>query len=473
MASVIERWARRRTPDVEQRYTVDDYFGWVQNFYYNGLSYSGVQSTLDGSNAQVPPGFVGRVQAAYQSNGVIFACQTARQLIFEQGRIVWQDVSEDGRPGDYFISPNLDIFDRPWPNASVADLLSIMLQDADLAGNFFGRRVFTSRDGVQIERLRPDWVVIVMVRRPELASEVVIGYQYYPGGIREDVEPISLSVNEVVHWAPIRDPLEPARGMSWLTPVIREIKNDNAAMNHRLKYYENAASPNVIISYDPQFTFDQFKRMMAEIDSRYSGVDNAYRIMHLAGGADAEVVGNSMEQQDFKNILGHGETRVCAAARVPPVIVGLSEGLQAATYSNYGQARRHFADSWARPYWDSATHALGTLVRRPRPRARLRVDDRDIPFLREDRKDAAEILRIEGETVTQLIRDGFVAESAIAAVVNGDLTLLEHTGRLSVQLQDEDAQPDDADDEPADDADDEDDDEQDDAPAPSLNGTGA
>jgi hypothetical protein len=58
-----------------------------------------------------------------------------------------------------------------------------------------------------------------------------------------------------------------------------------------------------------------------------------------------------MKQIDFKVTQGHGETRIAAAAGVPPIIVGLSEGLEAATYSNYGQARRRFADVTMRPLW--------------------------------------------------------------------------------------------------------------------------
>jgi phage portal protein BeeE len=54
---------------------------------------------------------------------------------------------------------------------------------------------------------------------------------------------------------------------------------------------------------------------------------------------------------------GAGETRIAAAAGVPPVIVGLSEGLQAATYSNYSQARRRFADGTMRPLWRNAAVA--------------------------------------------------------------------------------------------------------------------
>jgi hypothetical protein len=58
-----------------------------------------------------------------------------------------------------------------------------------------------------------------------------------------------------------------------------------------------------------------------------------------------------------------------------------------------------------------------------------------MPLLREDAKDAAEIEAVKATTITQYVREGFTAESAIAAVTAQDVTLLKHTGLVSVQLQ--------------------------------------
>jgi hypothetical protein len=44
-------------------------------------------------------------------------------------------------------------------------------------------------------------------------------------------------------------------------------------------------------------------------------------------------------------------------------------------------------------------------------------------------------------TITGYVRDGFTPESAVAAVSAQDPRLLEHTGRLSVQLKDPNADP--------------------------------
>jgi hypothetical protein len=67
--------------------------------------------------------------------------------------------------------------------------------------------------------------------------------------------------------------------------------------------------------------------------------------------------------------------------------------------------------------------------------SRLWYDPRHIAFLKEDAKDAAVILQTRVTTITTLIREGFTPESAIKAVDADDLTLLRHSGLVSVQLQ--------------------------------------
>lgn len=421
----------------ESRYTVDDYAGWVNEFYYGGAAYGLTQtwgSDASGDRGErIEGNFAGYVQGAYKRNGVVFACQVARMLVFTEARFMFQQM-RNRRPGELFGTDELAILERPWPNGTTGQLLSRMLQDVDLAGNFYGRRTMPTATRVEIERLRPDWVTIVLGRDRELITDTVIGYLYWPDGPNGDRDPVGLTVDEVVHWAPTPDPLGEYRGMSWLTPAVRDIAADSAAMTHKLKFFDHAATPNMVISYDPQFQVDQISRAKALVDAEYGSVDNAYKTMHLAGGADVTVVGSSFEQMAFAATIGHGETRICAYARVPAVIVGLSEGLQAATYSNYGQARRHFGDSWARPMWRSAADSLATIINVPN-RARLWYDDRDIAFLQEDRKDAVEILQTQMAMITNLVREGFTAESSKTAVLNEDPGLLEHTGRLSVQLK--------------------------------------
>jgi hypothetical protein len=222
--------------------------------------------------------------------------------------------------------------------------------------------------------------------------------------------------------------------MSWLTPVMREVLADGAATDHKLAFFEHGATVNMVVQMDPSTTAELFDKFVKNFKSEHEGTRNAYKTIFLAGGATAMPVGSNFQQMDFKVVQGAGETRIAAAAGVPPIIVGLSEGLAAATYSNYGQARRAFADGTMRPLWRSACGALETIVNVPGP-ADLWYDDRDIQFLQEDQKDAAVIQQTQAATIHLFIAAGFQPDSVVSAVLNSDLSRLAHTGLYSVQLQ--------------------------------------
>jgi hypothetical protein len=183
-------------------------------------------------------------------------------------------------------------------------------------------------------------------------------------------------------------------------------------------------------------TNDQFKDFMKAINRNHTGPENAYKTLYLGGGADVTPLTIDFQALDFKKIQGAGETRIAAAARVSPVVIGLSEGMQGSSLNagNFKSARDAFADGTIRPLWRSFCASMQVLVKVPAA-SRLWFDDRDIAYLREDISDLAEIQAQEASTITKLIQDGYTPESIIEAVKKKDWALLKHTGLFSVQLQ--------------------------------------
>ncbi|MFG2763144.1 phage portal protein [Streptomyces rubiginosohelvolus] len=413
--------------------TIEDYAAALQeSLGYGGFSALGITQTQPGQAAEKAPGdFAGYAQM-FATNPVIWACMVARQAVFSAPRFQWQRLN-NGQPSETFGTPGLAPLERPWLGGTTQDLLNRQIQDADLAGNSYWTRF-----GDEMVRLRPDWVQIVLERRQHPHGGDLgwkrYGYLYQePGG-----EPVFLWPEEVAHFAPTPDPLATFRGMSWLTPVIRETQNDNLMATHKRRFMENAATPNLVVRLDREVTPESFAKFKDKMDSGHRGVENAYKTLYLGGGADVSVVGKDFQQLDFSKTQGAGETRIAAAAGVPPIIVGLSEGLQAATYSNYGQARRRFADGTIHPLWQNAAGSLEHLVAPPgglSQAVRLWYDSNDVPFLREDRKDAAEIQGIQSRTIRALVDAGYTPESVQRAVQAEDWALLVHTGMFSVQLQ--------------------------------------
>lgn len=417
--------------------TLDDYASLLNEFMYQGNVYgfSGIQQTLQGGVAErIGNDFRSYAMNAYATNGIVFACMAVRQLVFSAIRFSWQRMS-GGRPSALFGTPALASLETPWQGGTTQDLLVRMIQDADLAGNSYW-----VADGPELVRMRPDWVEIVLEKRQMANGQVgyrKLGYAYFEGGLGGSNGPSAVFLpHEVVHFAPTPDPIATYRGMSWLTPVLSEISNDKSMNRHKSKFFDNGATPNMVVALDKSVPFDKFQAFAERMNAGHKGVENAYKTLYLGGGADAKVVGADFKQMDFKVVQGHGETRIAAAAGVPPVIVGLSEGLEAATYSNYAQARRRFADGTMHPLWQNVTGSMATILSAPPGGAsRLWYDARDIPFLREDKLDAAGIQNKQASTIKMLIDAGYEPQSVIAAVDAEDWTLLQHTGLFSVQLQ--------------------------------------
>jgi phage portal protein BeeE len=407
---------------------IDNWMPWV-NFGGNQYGVNGFQQTLQGTREEIPGTFAGLVEQAYKSNAVVFACMRARQSLFSEARFRFRRI-RNGKPGDLFGTNVLSILEEPWPGATTGDLLARAITDVDASGN-----AFLVRRDQRIVRLRPDWMTVVMGggEAGDVDAEV-IGYIYYPGGKHSGRDPVTLLPENVAHWKPIPDPTANFRGMPWMAPVIREIIGDSATTNHKLKYFENGATPNLAITFDADITIEQAREWIELWKQDHEGWNNAYKTAFFGGGSTPTPVGSDMKQIDFKSVQGAGETRIAAAAGVPPIVVGLSEGLASATYSNYGQARRAFADLTMRPLWRSFAGALATIIDVPSD-AELWYDDADISFLQEDVEDAAKIISINGATINGFLREGWEPESAKAAVISGDLSQLKHTGLLSVQLQ--------------------------------------
>ena len=438
LTSLIRSLIQR--PDEAARSDLALSFGqWMESLQFGGLSYglsgyAGANQSLVSRQENIGSSFQGYVDGAYKSNGVVFACIVARMLLFSEARFQYQRL-RGGRPSDLFGTQNLSILETPWPNGTTGDLLSRAMQDADIGGNSYTARLSKDR----LVRMRPDWVTILMGSKrsdwePGDLDTEVIGYLYHPRGPGAQRDPIPLLPENVAHFAPLPDPTANYRGMSWITPMVREIMGDKAAMEHKLQFFENGATVNLVVKMDPALKDEAFKRWVALFKAAHQNQTSAYETVFLGGGADMEAIGSDMQQIDFKVVQGHGETRVCAAARIPPIIVGLSEGLDSATYSNYGQARRAFADGTMRPLWRQMAGALATIVPRE-PAARLWYDARDVSFLQEDEKDAAAIRQVNSQSIKALVECGYTPESVTAAVMADDYGLLVHSGLYSVQLQ--------------------------------------
>ena len=391
----------------------------------------------NGPHEDIEHSYEAYVERGLKRNGIVYAVEQLRVHVFSEARFAWQR-REQGRAQPPFTDQFLAPLEQPWPGGTTQDLLQRMLLSADMGGNAYVTR---NRLG-NMRVLRPDWITIVRGSEenpeedPDGLNATLLGYLYKPGGHGSKHAAIPLLPEDVAHFAPMPDPVAMFRGMSWLTPVVREIVGDTGMTEHKNRFLENAGTPNLVVRMDASVSPEEFEKFKRLADERHSGLSNAYKTMYLGGGADVTVAGSDLKQLDFKVVQGHGETRIAAAAGVHPVVVGLSEGMQGSSLNagNYSQARRNVADTTFHPLWRNAAAALSRMMRRS-DGAELIADVRDVPFLRQDEKDAADVQQRRASTVASLISSGFTPESAVEFAATSDWNKLEHTGMVSVQLQ--------------------------------------
>jgi phage portal protein BeeE len=450
---MVRFWPAKKNTEREMSLNVDEwasYFGFDNSVYpfnaFNGSGLGGpgglyafgaaVSETHNGPEEKPMVDFTSYVNGAYKASSPVFACMQARASLFTEARFTFQSFNGT-RPGDLVPGDGLELLQTPWKGGVTSSLLARAIQDVDTAGNFYCVRRGTPGNE-SLYRLRPDWVMILLDGDPMLDAYVeILAYIYKPGNTQDaglwEIFPADGSNGMVAHWAPIPDPETHYRGMSWITPIIREVMADKAIALHKVRYFQNGAKPSLVVSYDASVTPEQSAEFAEKFYATKTGIDNAYRPLFLGGGANVTSLGTSIE--DFKEVSGIGELRIAAAARVPPTLVGLTEGMKgsALNQGNFQAAKDQFADGTIRPMWGSLCAVLEPLIDLP-PNTRLWYDDRDVPFLRADQLSVAQRQQTDAATIASFVTAGFTPQSAVKALQENDYSFLEHTGLFSVQL---------------------------------------
>lgn len=430
----VRSWLRaRRTAVSQARDAGGSMQDWIDQ-WFEAQQFGFVQTTQPALNEEKVAGTFANFVTG---NGPIWSLTLARMQVFSQTRFQWTRF-DAGERSELFGSAELSVLERPWTGGTTADLLARMELDITTAGNCYIRRLHRGGQD-RLVRLRPDWVFVILGSQedeefPADAADVdLLGYAYMPRG--DEGKLILLEPDEVAHYAPYPDPDAVHLGMSWITPVVREILGDQLQTDHKRSFLRNAATPNLIMKFDPTVTSEQIRTFKELFEENHKGAWNAYKTAYIGGGADPVIVGANFQQLDFAVVQGKAESRLASAAGVPPSWVGFSEGLQGSALNsgNFTSARRRFSDGTLQHLWASAATSLEAIVSPPTGAA-LWFVTRDLPFLAMDASDAATVQSQEATTITALVRDGFTPESAIAAVTNQNWSLLQHTGLVSVQL---------------------------------------
>ncbi len=423
---LIDRMRRPRPAPLSSRSAVDQIYSLQQWMSYSGHAYPLMARTSMGRQQPVVLSGGGE---AYSGNGVVFAVVTQRSNLFRQARFSWLRLGSSPRPAaaDLFGTPGLSPLDN------CGTLLAQIELDVATAGN-----AFVVRNGDTLSVLQPEWVEIVVAsemggERPWTNPDARIGGYVHRAPDTQPADATVYLADEVAHIRPYADPDSRFRGMSYLRPAVPDAAIDNQARRYLKSFYENSATPNLILKFPPEVEAEMIRAYRALFLEKHQGSRKAFEPAFIGGGADPVVIGTSLKDLDQEATAAHVHTAICAAAGVPPLLVGTLAGLASSTMANYGEAKRWMADNTVRPLWLHTAEQLERVVSPP-PGAQLWADLRHVSALQQDAIDDAAVQSQQATVIRTLVDGGFDPVSVIDAVTSGDMARLAHTGLVSVQL---------------------------------------
>lgn len=316
---------------------------------------------------------------AYAQHPWVYACVRAiAQAAASVPLGVWRR-GDDGRrwPADP-REPLGRLLQRVNPRQSFAEVIEATIIGLELSGNAYWA---VERDGrgmvAELWPMRPDRVKIIP------GPHLVEGYVYEANGRRVAFKP-----DEVLHFRYF-SPADDFYGLSPLTAAADSIATDLFATAYNQSFFRRGARPEGIITSQVELAEDELKRLRAQFEELYSGVDNSHRVMILGADLDWKTLGVAPKDAEFLAQRRLSREEICAVFGVPPAVVGIYE------YANYANAQLQRKLFWSETVVPKLQRIAGAineqLAARMDDRLEVAFDPTAVPALQDDAREQAEV----------------------------------------------------------------------------------
>jgi HK97 family phage portal protein len=313
----------------------------------------------------------------YSKSDLVFACIREKATSFSEAPIEVGRYTDDGfEPVEGHEALRL-FYDNPY--YSYVQLMELIIARLDLTGAAFVMLdKFKNRLGVGGIVPVPTHIVRMVTEGPEIKKYVI-----RTGDREVEAEPDEI--------CPICY-LDPSTYRGYTSPLaaaIREYQIDCERQNITQETLKNKDIPGLILSSAERLNSDQREMLKASLAAsvgRASG-DRARSIVLPNGISVEDTAAN--HDINFEHINGLSESRIAMVFGVPLILVGAKTGIDAATYSNYGTARKSFYRETMQPLW---AFVADTLTRYLLPDVDLdfRFRTEDIGEMKEEANDIAD-----------------------------------------------------------------------------------
>lgn len=278
---------------------------------------------------------------AYRKN--VVAYQAVNRIADAISSVRWTAWRGEQELSDH---PILALLKRPNPGQDTSQYIAAKIGYLLLSGNGYEERVTVAGEVRELYQLRPDRMRIIPG-----GNGFPIGYQYEHAGRKVTWEVDSSTMDCDVHHIRMFNPLDDWYGLAPVEAAAYAIDQHNEAMAWMQGLLQNSAQPSgaLVTKEGQSLGDDQFRRLKADIDERYSGAKNAGRPMLLEGGLDWRQMGLSPVDVQIIEAKNSAARDVALAFGVPPQLLGIPGDN---TYSNYQEARLAFWEDTVIPLCD-------------------------------------------------------------------------------------------------------------------------
>ena len=273
--------------------------------------------------------------------------------------------------------PLLSLLENPNPLQSGPEFMRAVVGFFSISGNCYLERVIGGGTPRELYTLRPDRMTV----KPS-PTGFPAGYRFQVGQQHIDFEADRLTGDSDIRHIKAFNPLDDWYGMSPLMAGAYAVDQHNEAMTWIQALLQNGAAPSGALSVENgDLSDDEYNRLKAEIDEKYSGSSNAGRPMIL-GSLKWQQLGLSPMDMAVIETKYSAARDISLALGVPPLLLNIPGD---STYSNYREARLAFYEETAIPLAQYIADELNAWLGRFYPGVYIDIDKDQIPAIAEKR----------------------------------------------------------------------------------------
>ena len=339
----------------------------------------------------------------YSENAIVYRC--INEIANNASRVKINLFRGDSEVDNH---PLLDLLYNPSPTQSQVEWFQALYSYLLISGNNYMLSVGgDNTPPTELYNLRPDRIKIQTGQRA-----MPTAYDYIISGQTvESYEVDQATGDSRIKHIKMFNPLDDYYGMSPIQASSVDIDQHNLANKHNVNLLQNGARPSGAVIFNPkdetggnvQLSENQRSQLQSDINSRFSGTNNAGRPMLLEGDFDWKEMGLSPKDMDFISLKNMSAKDIALVYGVPSQLIGIPDSQ---TYSNFAEAKLALYNETIIPLLDKIQGDLNEwLVPQFNDEAlELRYDIDSIPAMAEQRRRVF-------ESVTAGVKDGILTRN--------------------------------------------------------------